>query len=318
MIFLKTVYVYESGAIVKKAGDRIVVQKDGILLSSEPLINVSAIAVLDTTQVTSQAMVTLIEAGIPVFYMKKSGRILGTVHPNSDTNIFLRLAQYDAWKDEIIRCNLARSFVLSKVDSQRKVISKYRSREFALCAKLTQSLDEIATQLEAAKDIYVIMGLEGAATNCYYGLLRECFIGMPFDKRSKHPPRDEVNSLLSLGYTLLLAKVHISLLLRGFDTSIGYLHSIQAKRDSLGLDMLEVYRPYIDNMVMNCVNRREFSERDFQKSINGTPILNKDGFRRFVTKFSTMDMILDDIPRYVDWLYAILMSGKEVVPWRLE
>ena len=160
--------------------------------------------------------------------------------------------------------------------------------------------------------------MEGAATNCYYGLLRECFIGMPFDKRSKHPPRNEVNSLLSLGYTLLLSRVHASLLMRGFDTGIGYLHSIQANRDSLGLDMIEVYRPHIDNMVMSCVNRREFAEKDFQESSAGVKILDKDGFRRFVSKLSAMDAVLEDIPRYVDWLYAALMSGKEVVPWRLE
>jgi len=162
------------------------------------------------------------------------------------------------------------------------------------------------------------MGLEGAATNCYYGLLRACFTGMPFEKRSKHPARDEVNSLLSLGYMLLLSRVHTSLLLRGFDTGIGYLHSIRADRASLGLDMVEVYRPYIDNMVMNCVNRREFAAKDFQGSSDGSKILNKDGFRRFVSKFSTMDTILDDIPQYVNWLHAILMSGEEVVPWRLK
>jgi len=318
VIILKTVYVYESGAIIKKAGDRISVQKDGMLLSSEPLINVSAVALLDTAQVTSQAMVALIEAGIPVFYMKKSGRILGTVHPNADKNVFLRLAQYDAWKDESLRCKLARSFILSKIDSQKKVINKYRSREFALCAKLIQSLDEISRQLETSQDIYVIMGLEGASTNCYYDLLRECFTGMPFDKRTKHPPRDEVNSLLSLGYTLLLSRVQASLLLRGFDTGIGYLHSIQANRDSLGLDMIEVYRPHIDNMVMNCVNRREFTEKDFQETNNAVKILSKDGFRRFVSKLSAMEMVLVDIPRYVDWLFAALMSGKEVVPWLLE
>ena len=315
---MKTIYVYEIGAVVKKANERIAVLKDGMVLLSEPLINVEAVALLEQAQVSSQAMVTLLESGIPVFFMKKSGRITGTVQPSIDKSIFLRLAQYDAWKNESLRCQLAKSFVLSKMHSQKIHIAKHRSRAYELCKDLSENLDTYVERVSTATDVYEIMGLEGASTNSYYDLLRACFVGMPFAKRSKHPPRDEVNSLLSLGYMLLLAKVQTALAVKGFDTGIGFLHSIQASRDSLGLDILEVYRPYIDNMVLTCVNRREIIQSDFQSTENGAIVLNKDGFRKFIKRFTEQQKLFDSIPKYVDWLHAIIMSGNEVVPWQPE
>jgi len=106
---LKTIYVYETGSVVKKLSERLAIVKDGVTLYSEPFINVGAVALLEQAQVSSQVMVTLLESGIPVFFMKKSGRIIGAIHPNVDRGIFLRLAQYDAWKDETKRCQIAQS-----------------------------------------------------------------------------------------------------------------------------------------------------------------------------------------------------------------
>jgi CRISPR-associated protein Cas1 len=314
---MKTIYLYEKGAVLKKDGERLIAQKEGMLLKSEPLINIEAVAVLEEVQITGQLMVALMEAGIPVFYMKKSGRILGSVLPETGNNVFLRVAQYDAWKDQQTRCALAAHFVASKINSQKVMVSKFKSRHYQLYAELSEKLEAFMSKLQTCRTVYEMMGIEGAATTCYYELLRRYFTGMPFTTRTKHPPGDEVNALLSLAEMMLLSNIQASLATKGFDTGIGYLHSIRSHRNSFALDVIEVYRPYADNLVMTWVNRKEFMPIDFQHAEDRGFLLEKDGFRKFITKLNAEKNLIADIPQYVNWLYNVFMSGEKIKLWEI-
>ena len=312
---MKTLYIYEMGAVLSKQAGKVIVQKDGIKLWDEPMEAVEAVVVAEHTQITGQLMTRLMEKGIPVHYVKKSGAVLGSVLPNADKNIFLRVAQYDAWRDPEKRLAIARCVIKSKIRSQQAIARKYQSRVYAISKSITIMLDKYLKKADGADSVNVLSGIEGASTNCYYDLLRECFSGMPFTVRSRRPPGDEVNALLSLSYMTLLPQIKTALTAKGFDAGIAYLHSIQPNRDSLALDFLETYRARLDNMVINWVNRLEFTARDFERSEKEGYLLHKDAFRRFTEKFRQSAAFRDDIERYAAYFKGVLLNGEEMKPW---
>jgi CRISPR-associated protein Cas1 len=96
---MKTLYIYETGAVLTKKDGKILVRKEGIKLYDEPINAVESVVISKNTQITGQLMNSLMEKGIPVHYVKRSGALIGSVIPNADSNIFLRFAQYDAWRN---------------------------------------------------------------------------------------------------------------------------------------------------------------------------------------------------------------------------
>jgi CRISPR-associated protein Cas1 len=223
-----------------------------------------------------------------VSFLSVNGRLKGKLTPVESKNVFLRLAQYDRYKDDEFKLMIAKSIVVAKQKNLRTLILRYQRNHPEI--DFSAELDTIAHALSTIPNkstISSIMGLEGASTGAYY----RCFAKMlahnfAFEKRTRHPPLDPTNALLSLGYVLITNEIAALVESTGFDPFIGFLHGLRYGRQSLPLDLVEEFRyPVIDGLVLTLINNRSIKETDFHKESNGAVLLNKDSFRRFLSHY---------------------------------
>lgn len=201
---MAVLYVKEQGAILQKRGERLLVSKNGKSLLEMPLYQIESIMVIGNVQLTSQAVQTLLQNGIDVVYMTFSGKYLGRTAAESSKNIFLRLAQYEIYQNMEKRLAFAKQIVFSKIENQRQLIKNWRwdpgDQEWKTEIK---QIEELQKKVFTAERTGKLMGLEGMASNLYFrsfGRMFKC--EFRFDGRNRRPPRDPINVMISLGYTL--------------------------------------------------------------------------------------------------------------------
>lgn len=269
--------------MITKSGERICITKGGKTLTERPAFGIDNIALFGNVQITSQALAMLLDMGIDVSYFSYQGKYLGRTASDTSKNIFLRMQQYDCYEDTERRNEIAKIIVANKIENQIAVISGWRwsgdfnwQQDVADMRKHLQTLDEKNSQME-------FMGVEGICSSIYFHSYAQMFTcEFKFEKRSRRPPKNPINVLLSLGYTLLTKEVENALEAQSFETYLGFLHGIRYGRKSLALDLVEEFRqPVIDRLVLKMFNKALVTKYDFEIPEEGVVILNEDGFRRF-------------------------------------
>lgn len=214
------------------------------------------------------------DAGVGVVLLPGRGK--GEAHhlfPTLTTQVRLRLAQYRCHLDSEKRLQLARMFVTSKIHAQQQWLATEDESDL---------LKRYLEQAAHAPDLNTLMGVEGAAAACYFGAWKDWWPAQwEFTHRNRRPPRDPVNSLLSLGYTLALGYVGRLLSGYGLDLGIGFLHEPYSNRPSLALDVLEPARPYVDRFVWQMMDERLLEPAHFTISEQDGCRLNQEARGRF-------------------------------------
>ena len=284
---MAALYVREQGAMLIKSGERICITKGGKILIERPAGSIDNIAIFGGVQISSQALSMLLEKGIDISYFSYQGKYLGHTASDTSKNIFLRMQQYDCYEDMEYRNETARIIVANKIENQIAVINGWRwegdfdwKADVEAMNRHKKILEEKNTQME-------FMGVEGICSNIYFHSYARMFTcEFKFEKRSRRPPKNPINVLLSLGYTLLTKEVTNALVAQSFETYLGFLHGIRYGRQSLALDIVEEFRqPVIDRLVLKIFNKGMVSKYDFDIPEEGVVILNEDGFRKFCTAY---------------------------------
>lgn len=282
---MSTLYLIEQGSRLRKASHRLVVEKDGQTLLEVPSHQVERVLLFGAVQISTQAIGFLLDSGIEASFLTMSGRLKGKLTPVQSKNVFLRLAQYERSRDEDFKLGVARSILEAKMKNQRTLILRYQRNHPGMdfTAELATIADALAA-LPHKKAIPALMGLEGASTGAYFRCYaRMVSPDMPFAGRTRHPPLDPVNALLSLGYVLATNEIAALTEAAGFDPFIGFLHGLRYGRQSLALDLVEEFRhPVVDGLVQALVNRKSVTESDFHQEADGAFFLNKEAFGRFL------------------------------------
>lgn len=212
--------------------------------------------IFGNVQMTTQAMAELLDKGITVSLFSRQGRFRGSLDPPRGKNVLLRLAQFEAYKDE------ARAAIQAKISNGIEVLDRYASRQAqpqgfgAARATLAASLAAAG----AAPNVQALLGIEGTAAHAQFNTLM-LFNRSPFKwpGRVRHPAIDPLNALLSLSYTLLMNELSGLLSGLGLGPYLGYLHQVDYGRPSLSLDLLEPFRhPVADRLVLMAVNKAVF------------------------------------------------------------
>ena len=263
---MSVLYVKEQGAYVKKCGKRIQVEKDGQRLADLPVFQVTNINIVGNVQVTTQALHFLMQEGIDVSYLKRSGAYIGHMAADSSKNIFLRLAQHEWYRSVDRRLDMARRIVENKVQNQIALIRSFRWNQDEYDHKNDlREMERVLKSLKEKETSNEIMGVEGICSAIYfraYGHMFRCKI--EFHGRNRRPPKDPINVMLSLTYTFLTKEVAAVLEAESFETYLGFLHGIRYGRKSLALDLVEEFRqPVADRLVLRLFNKQMMSEYDF-------------------------------------------------------
>lgn len=284
---MSTLYLTEQGSKLRKTSQRLVVEKSGITLLEVPAYGIDRVLIFGAVQLSTQAMSFLLNSGIEVSFLSMNGKLKGKLTPVQSKNVFLRLAQYDRFKDEVFKLTIARSILEAKMKNQRTLILRYqRNHPETDFASELGVISQALSSLRQKKKIASLMGLEGASTGAYYRcyakMLAESF---SFEKRTRHPPLDPTNALLSLGYVLITNELAALVESVGFDPFIGFLHGLRYGRQSLPLDMIEEFRhPIVDGLVQTVINTGRIKETDFYKEETAF-FLTKEAFKKFLSLY---------------------------------
>lgn len=309
---MTVLYVTEPYSTIKKDGDTLVVHvpadetsKRAAKKVTVPLMKIEEVVILGDSTLTPQALAALLDQQVTISFLSAYGQFRGRIEPGERKNSPLRLAQVRVHDDARRSFAVAKQFVLGKLHNARTLLLRSNRRaEDAEIASAAETLREIMHQVEglewdgappheaqtpqAGTALGSLQGLEGAAAARYFSVFGRLFrsdCDLTFDGRTRRPPRDPVNALLSFAYTLLLHQAMAALQVVGLDPYIGFLHSAQYSKPSLALDLMEEFRPVIaDSVVLTLINNRILGRDDFIEEFGAWRL--KDGARRtFLQKF---------------------------------
>lgn len=295
---LNTLYVNTDGAWLKKEGANIVMQVEGTERARLPAHMLESLVCIGRVLVSPPLLGYCAEQGISVCYLTNNGKFLARVEGPVSGNVLLRREQYRRSDDRPGCAAIVRNLLLGKVHNQRVVVSRALRDHGARLddddrlslEQAVKSLRRILDKLLRESDLDVLRGLEGEAARVYFGifdqLIRTDSAGLRFNGRSRRPPTDPVNALLSFLYTLLTHDCRSALESVGLDPAVGFLHRDRPGRPSLALDLVEEFRSFLaDRLALSLLNRRQLTERHFIVLDNGAVSLKEDARKTVLTAY---------------------------------
>jgi CRISPR-associated protein Cas1 len=262
---MPTLYVTTPGARVEKEYRRLIVAKDDELIFRIPLFRVDQIVLVGSVGVTTPALQALLREGVGLTLISRSGKLLGRLVPPTLKNIALRQKQYHCGQAPDFCLEVSKAFITGKVRNAGVIVSRLRRRHEGIAPDISDKLHTIRRQINTAKDLAILRGLEGRAARLYFLAFRQSLReDWDFGRRTHHPPKDQVNALLGLAYTLLHENMITALEVVGLDPYEGFLHADKYGRPALALDIMEEFRHIIaDSVVMRLVNKKILTPDDF-------------------------------------------------------
>lgn len=276
----RALYLSTPGLYLGLKSERLEIRdKDKKSLDSVRLSDVTHVALMGPIQISTRAVQVLCQRGVPVTFHSSGGYFYGIAQGHALPNIRYRIAQFEAAADPLRSLRLAQAFVEGKIRNQRTLL---RRNHLQPPPDVLRQLKRHHQQAGQAADLNELLGREGAAAALYFGAFAGMFktsdpveleedsapdaelIRFDFQKRNRRPPRDPVNALLSLGYSILARDCTIAATAVGLDPYRGFFHQPRAGRPGLALDLMEEFRPLIvDSAVLTLLNNRMLSPADF-------------------------------------------------------
>ncbi len=264
-------YVQEPGARISKSGEVLVIETKESK-TEVPIVDVSELVLHGPVSLTTPTVAALLREEIPVTWASTGGWVLGHTVSTGHKNIAIRMAQYRAAFDERRCLAFARSLVAAKIRNTRVFLRRnFKTGDEAERDAALQTLARLADRAAHAASEAELLGLEGEAAARYFRLFATMFAdaardfpAFAFDKRTRRPPADPVNAMLSLGYTLLTRTWLTVLSAVGFDPYLGFYHKPRFGRPALALDLMEPFRPILaDSTVIQVINNGEVKADGF-------------------------------------------------------
>jgi CRISPR-associated protein Cas1 len=294
---LRPLYLNSQGVKLGKSGAVLQVKDKEKLLQEVRIGEICQVNLMGNVQITTQAVQALCEAEVPVCYFSMGGWFYGITLGLNTKNVFLRRNQFRLSEQEYFARTIARRLVAGKIRNQRTLLQRNHVEPKR---QTLVGMKEMADRAEGAGSLEELLGIEGNAARMYFGE----FAGMmkpdeeagtsplPFemDGRNRRPPRDPVNAMLSLGYSLLAKDLTVACYAVGFDPYVGFYHQPRFGRPALALDLMEPFRALIvDSAVLTAVNTGMVTARDFVRA-GGAVALTAAGRKAF---FRAYEMRMD-------------------------
>ena len=283
---MTTLYVTEQGAYLRVRHQQFQVFCEQELRISVPANNITFVVLFGACTVSHGAVRLALQRRIPLLYLSNKGRYFGRLQTTGQAKLDYLTAQVDKSRDAAFMHRQAQNIILGKLHNSRKVLLRLNSRrKTAVATKAIKEIAALMKKIPTAESIEVMLGYEGQGAKLYFEAFGSLLKGeFKFEKRTRRPPTDPTNSLLSLGYTLLSQNVHAMTEAAGLHTHFGNLHTPQPNRPSLVCDLVEEFRAQaVDSLVAYLVNSNIYKLEDFTPPDGrGGVYLHPDGLRRFL------------------------------------
>jgi CRISPR-associated protein Cas1 len=286
---LRPLYLNTQGLRVGKSGNVLQVKEKDKVRQEVRIGETCQVNLMGNIQLSTQAIQTLCEAEVPVCYFSQSGWFYGVTTGLSTKNVFLRRAQFGLAEQEWFCLQLARKLVAGKIRNQRTMLLRNHVEP---PARALQEMREMAVRAEKAGSLEELLGIEGNGARAYFGEFAGMIktdesgtnaegLAFDFTCRNRRPPKDPVNALLSLAYSVLAKDLTVACYAVGFDPMMGFYHQPRFGRPALALDLMEPFRPLVaDSAVLNAINTRMVTPGDFLR-VGESVALTQNGRKAF-------------------------------------
>lgn len=289
---LNTLYITLPDTYLSLDGENVVVKQEEQVLARFPLHNFEGICTFGYAGVSPKLMGTCAERGIALTFMTRSGRFLARVIGEDRGNVVLRKEQYRRSDDERASALLARNFIFGKLYNSKWILER-ATRDHPLridverFKRTSASLSDSLKMVRNVEDLAVLRGLEGTAAMQYFSLFDDLILQQKddfyFRGRSRRPPLDKTNALLSFVYALLSNDVKAALEGVGLDAYVGFMHRDRPGRASLALDMMEELRGALaDRFVLSLINKKLVNGSGFLVKETGAVVMDEDTRKQVV------------------------------------
>ncbi|MEJ5230236.1 MAG: CRISPR-associated endonuclease Cas1 [Pseudothermotoga sp.] len=283
------IYVTEQGAVLSKDLGKLIISKDGKTIKELPLKNVEVVNLMGNIFLTPHILNYFLDNGIEVVFMTQYGKYRGKLYTNEYRNVLLRLKQYERAKDESFKLRMAKSIVVGKLNNYYDfLISKAKNLPRGRLSGETAAIRKVIEKVPETNSVDQVMGLEGIGSKYYFQGFAKLFLAdeFKFEQRIAHPPKDPVNAMLSLGYSLLYNEIEAAINAVGLDPYLGNLHTIDISKKSLLFDLTEEFRSFVvDAFVLSLINRNEIKPSDFEEKEEKVIHFTKPSLKQFIEKF---------------------------------
>jgi CRISP-associated protein Cas1 len=293
----KPVYLNTQGLRVGKSGDVLQVKEKDALRQEVRINEVCQVSLMGNIQISTQAIQALCSAEVPICYFSQGGWFYGITSGLTTKNVFLRQSQFRLATEEWFALRLARKLVSGKIRNQRVMLMRNHEEPPKL---VLEQMREMAERAEQCISLEELLGIEGNGARLYFGAFAGMVkqesvgneLGFDFTTRNRRPPRDPVNALLSLAYSLLSKDFTVACAAVGFDPMMGFYHQPRFGRPALALDLMEPFRPLIaESAVLNAINTRMVTPKDFVragKAVALTPGGRRGFFQAYEARMDTL------------------------------
>jgi CRISPR-associated protein Cas1 len=295
MQLLNTLYITTPDTYLRLENDTLRVEVDQETRLRVPLHHLTSVVCFGHTGLSAPLMHRLAGDGIALVLLDEHGRFKARLEGAVNGNVLLRQAQFQRLTDAAFTLEMARACVAGKIKNTRQVLQR-GARETKLDTEanaLTRTVDDLAASLRAlstASNLDVLRGVEGEAARQYFAGLNLLVRAdqRPFfqmEGRTRRPPRDRLNALLSFLYAMWMNDCRSALETAGLDPQVGFLHALRPGRAALALDLMEEFRPWADRLALTMINRGQIQSGDFALREGGGVLLEPSARKAVVVAY---------------------------------
>jgi CRISPR-associated protein Cas1 len=291
---LNTLYITSDDAYLSKERETFVVEVNNKKVFQAPIHSIENIVCFGFKPLTPALMAFCAENNVGVSFLSETGRFLARVYGPQQGNVLLRKAQYAVADSEIESLKIARPIIAAKVANHRHLLLRHQRNHPEIStdgvAAVVQRLGDRLADIQQMGTLDGLRGLEGECASAYFGVLSSLITSQGedflFTKRSKRPPLDPANALLSFLYAVLANDVRSAVETVGLDPQVGFLHQLRSGRPSLALDIMEEFRAYLgDRVMLNLINLRQVTRKDFEIRESGEVRMSDDARKTVITAY---------------------------------
>ncbi len=294
---LNTLFVTTQGAYLARDGETVAVRVDKETRLRVPIHTLGQIVCFGQVSCSPFLMGLCGENNVLLSFLTENGRFLGRVHGPVCGNVLLRKAQCILSDKNDFAQSVASSIISAKIANCRTVLRRTirdypNSPEKKKLETAANYLNHSISEVEKANDMNVLRGIEGEAARTYFSVFNDMITSQKddfvFTDRSRRPPLDNINALLSFIYVILSNDITSALEAVGLDPAMGFLHTLRPGRASLALDLIEEFRPVIaDRLVLSLINRRQVKPGGFKKTESGAVVMDDETRKTVLTAYQT-------------------------------
>ncbi|GIW97301.1 MAG: hypothetical protein KatS3mg111_0634 [Pirellulaceae bacterium] len=265
---MRTVAITEQGTRLRAEGKFLVLESEGRAIKKLRTHDIEQLLLFGNVELSAGAIALLTRTEIDTVFLTLRGSFRARLWTRDSKNVVLRCDQWRRAGDDLFTLDAAKRIVLGKATYQRQILLRAQRglQDPALADALTR-MRVLIDQMQVAESVDAVRGYEGILAALYFGHFGKLINQgeFQFQGRNRRPPRDPVNAMLSFAYALLLGVVEAEVLRVGLDPYLGYFHAPARGRPSMVLDLMEEFRPTMDQLVLRIINRRQVGTADFER-----------------------------------------------------